>query len=77
MSDSRLQLSSSDDFTDRVSLRKAADPKAGSWSLGGPPANSTNLSTVDFASPRQSGTNIMADGDVPLDMRLASQTAAQ
>ena len=56
-----------------LSLRKAADQKAGTWSLGGPPANSTNLPTMDFVRPRQSGTNIMGDGDVPLDTDLASQ----
>ena len=44
-----------------MSLRKAADQKARSWSLGGPPADSTNLSTMDFANPRQSGTKIMTD----------------
>ena len=60
-----------------LSVRKAADPKAGSWSLGGPPANSTNLPAMDSARPRQSGTNIMTDGDVPLDMHLTSQTATR
>ena len=59
-----------------LSLKKAADLKGGNWSLGGQPANSTNLPTMDFARPR-SGTNIMSEGDVPLDSRLESHTATR
>ena len=58
-----------------LSLKKAADPQRGEWSFGEPPANSTNLPTIQFARPRNAVN--ATGGDIPFDTHFGSQMATR